>query len=89
MSLQVGKGEALRLLGPNGAGKTTLVKILSTLIPPSGGSAFVNGLDVSRHPHAVRGMIGYVIGEEHSFHWRLTGRQNLWFFAALCNLTRA
>jgi ABC-2 type transport system ATP-binding protein len=46
-------------------------------------------LDVSRHPHAVRGMIGYVIGEEHSFHWRLTGRQNLWFFAALCNLTRA
>ena len=86
VSLQVGKGEVFGLLGPNGAGKTTLLKVVSTLILPSSGSAHVNGLDVSRRPRAVRDMIGYVVSEERSFYWRLSGKRNLEFFAAMHGL---
>ncbi len=86
ITVGVRKGELFALLGPNGAGKTTLIKILSTLILPSSGKAFVNGLDVTKHDREVRKKIGYVVADERSFYWRLTGRQNLRFFAALNNL---
>ncbi len=86
INIQVSKGDLFGLLGPNGAGKTTLVKILCTLILPTEGSAFVNGYDVAKHGYEVRRTIGYVISEERSFYWRLTGRQNLKFFAKLNNL---
>lgn len=87
VTIQVQRGELFGLLGPNGAGKTTLLKILSTLVLPSAGTAYVNGHDVSMSGKEVRRNIGYVISEERSFYWRLTGRQNLKFFATLNNLS--
>ena len=53
-------GEVFGLLGPNGAGKTTTLKMLTTLLPPTAGSARVAGLDVVRHAGGVRRVIGYV-----------------------------
>ena len=87
ISLTVSRGELFGLLGPNGAGKTTLIKILSTLVLPTSGKAFVNGYDVEKEGKKVRKDIGYVICEERSNYWRLTGRQNLEFFATLNNLS--
>ncbi|MFQ6617441.1 MAG: ABC transporter ATP-binding protein [Fidelibacterota bacterium] len=74
------------VLGPNGAGKTTLIKILSTLILPSDGEAYVNGYNILREEKEVKASIGLVSCDERSFYWRLTGRQNLRFFALLNNL---
>ena len=89
VTLQIDKGELFALLGPNGAGKTTLIKILCTLILPTSGEAMVNGLEVTQKGKEIRRAIGYVIGDERSFYWRLTGRQNLLFFAKLNNMSRA
>ena len=86
VSLEILKGELFGLLGPNGAGKTTLVKMLCTLILPDGGRAEVNGFDLSNEDH-VKASIGFVSGEERSFYWRLSGRQNLEFFATLHGLS--
>ncbi len=88
VTLQVQPGEIFGLLGPNGAGKTTLIKMLSTLLLPSSGAAYIFGHDVIREAHRVKSLIGLVASEERSFFWRLTGRQNLQFFAALYNLPR-
>ena len=81
------KGELFGILGPNGAGKTTLAKILSTLILPDSGTALINGFDIYRHQKEIKKFIGYTTSEERSFYWRLTGRQNLSFFATLYNLS--
>ncbi|MHB8095603.1 MAG: ABC transporter ATP-binding protein [Candidatus Aminicenantales bacterium] len=86
VNLDVDQGRCFCILGPNGAGKTTLIKILSTLVIPDGGEARVNGFDVAREAERIKGSIGYAIGEERSFYWRLTGRQNLEFFGALNDL---
>jgi len=83
INLSVKKGELFGVLGQNGAGKTTLLKILATLILPDAGDITVNGYDVIKEPDKVRTSVGYVISEERSFYWRLTGRQNLKFFASL------
>jgi ABC-2 type transport system ATP-binding protein len=83
VSLRIERGELFGLLGQNGAGKTTLIKMLSTALLPSSGSAAVAGYDVVSRARHVRERIGLVSGEERSFYWRLTGRQNLEFFAAL------
>lgn len=79
-------GRVLALVGSNGAGKTTLLKILSTLIIPSSGRALICGEDVTAAPRQIRKKIGFVSSEERSFYWRLTGRQNLKFFAFLHNM---
>jgi len=60
VDLRVGAGEIFGFLGPNGAGKTTTLRMLATLIPPSGGEATVAGADLRREPHLVRERIGYV-----------------------------
>lgn len=86
VNIKVAQGELFGLLGPNGAGKTTLIKMLSTLILPTSGTAWVNGTEIIREM-AVKSKIGVVTSDERSFHWRLTGRQNLNFFAALNGLT--
>ncbi len=86
VSLDVKKGEVFGLLGPNGAGKTTLIKILSTLILPDSGKATVCGFDIVSDSHQVRSKIGLVNTNERSFYWRLSGRENLNFFARLYNL---
>ncbi len=88
VSLEVLPGEIFGLLGPNGAGKTTLLKILSCLITPTAGTARVSGHDVTSAHHRVRSSIGLVTSDERSFYWRLSGRENLHFFAALYNVDR-
>lgn len=82
IDLHVKRGEIFGLLGPNGAGKTTLVKILSCLVLPDRGRAVVGGQDV-RHENKVKPLIGLVNSDERSFYWRLSGLDNLRFFARL------
>jgi ABC-2 type transport system ATP-binding protein len=86
VNIRVKRGEVFGLLGPNGAGKTTLIKTLCTLLLPNEGTALVNGYDVVKEDKEVKRCIGYVVNDERSFYWRLTGRQNLGFFALLNNL---
>ena len=75
------QGELFGLLGPNGAGKTTLIKILTTLLAPSGGTCYVDGLDVVKHADEVRRRINMVSGGETSGYGILTVRENLWMFS--------
>ena len=89
VSLRIDQGEVFGLLGQNGAGKTTLIRMLCTSLLPSGGSATVAGYDVVRNARHVRAQIGLITAEERTFYWRLTGRQNLEFFAALYQLPPA
>ena len=88
ISLEVEEGELFGLLGPNGAGKTTLMKILSTLVLPNSGRAMIFGHDVVAEESEARSMVGLITADERSFYWRLSGRQNLLFFAALYQLQR-
>jgi len=89
VSLNVKVGESFALVGPNGAGKTTLIKILSTLVLPTSGEALVAGYDIKRQAGRIKRRIGCVVTEERSFYWRLTGRQNLHFFAVLNNIPKS
>jgi len=83
VSLEVAKGECFGLIGPNGAGKTTLVKILTTLLLPDSGEAWVNGFNVVRGSERVLRSIGVMLTGERTLYWKLTGRENLLFFGRL------
>ncbi len=83
VNLEVRPGELFGLLGPNGAGKTTLIKILTTLLAPSSGSAQVDGLDVVEDAHAIRPLINMVSGGETSGYGILNVRENLWLFSRI------
>ncbi len=85
LSISVEKGEVFGLLGPNGAGKTTIIRMLTTLLPPTGGTASVVGCDVVRRPSDVRRMIGYV-PQILSADGMLTGYENLLIFAKLYDI---
>ena len=71
------------MLGPNGAGKTTTIKILTTLLLPSSGSARVLGFDPARQPGDIRGRIGHVFGGDRGLYDRLSALDNLRYFADL------
>ena len=86
VNLTIPHGELFGLLGPNGAGKTTLIKILTTLLLPSSGSAQVEGLDVATHPQEIRRRISMVSGGETSGYGLLTVEENLWMFARFYGL---
>jgi ABC-2 type transport system ATP-binding protein len=83
VSFAVAEGELFGLLGPNGAGKTTTIKMLITLLIPTGGSARVLGLDVVKDAREVRKRIGYVFGGERGLYDRLSAFDNLRYFAEL------
>ncbi len=83
ISFSVTAGEVFGLLGPNGAGKTTTIKMLCTLLTPTSGTARVAGHDVVKEATKVRAALGTVMTGERSVYWKLTGRENLAYFAAL------
>jgi ABC-2 type transport system ATP-binding protein len=86
LSLTVDPGEIHGLLGPNGAGKTTLVKILSTVLLPTAGSARVLGEDVVTGGNRLRRRIGIVFGGERGLYRRVSSRRNLLFWATMYGL---
>ena len=81
VTLEVAPGELFGLLGPNGAGKTTLIRILTTLLAPTSGHAWVAGHDVVAQPQRIRPLINMVSGGESSGYGLLTVRENLWMFS--------
>ncbi len=83
VSFEIQAGELFGLLGPNGAGKTTTVKMLTTLLIPTAGSASVKGFDVVDRADEVRKRIGFIFGGERGLYWRLSGVDNLRYFASL------
>ena len=89
VSFSLEKGKILGVLGPNGAGKTTLLKILATLILPDKGSVLINGWRAGIDDNKIKSFTGLVSSQERSFYWRLTGRQNLEFFAVMHGLENA
>lgn len=86
VNLKVKRGETFGIVGPNGAGKTTLIKILCTLVLHDEGEAYVNGFDVQKEPAEVLKNLQAVLPGSRGFSWRLTGRQNLEFYALLYGL---
>jgi ABC-2 type transport system ATP-binding protein len=88
VDLSVPEGTVLGLLGPNGAGKTTAVRILATLLKPDAGRATVAGFDVLRQSEEIRRVIG-LSGQYAAVDENLTGRENLWLFGRLYQLTSA
>ena len=87
VSFEVGSGEIVCVMGANGAGKSTLARILGGLLLPSSGRARVAGGDVSHATSEFRRRVSYVVGDERSFHYQVSGRENLRYFAALHGLT--
>jgi ABC-2 type transport system ATP-binding protein len=87
VSFSVAAGEVICVMGPNGAGKSTLVRILAGMLLPSAGRARVGGIDVETGGLAFRRRVAFVVGDERSFDFRVSGRTNLLYFAALHGLS--
>ena len=87
LSFEVRHGEVFGLLGPNGAGKSTLIRMLTTLVPPTSGSARVQGLDIVREARAIRNIIG-VIPQAMTSDLDLSAEENMSIFAKLYGISR-
>jgi len=83
ISFNVDFGELFGLLGPNGAGKTTTIKMLTTLLTPTSGTAKVLGFDIVKNVMEIRRRIGIIFGGERGLYYRVSGRENLRYFADL------
>lgn len=83
VSFDIYKGEIFGLLGPNGAGKTTTIKMITGILEPTSGEVKLCGIDVNKKPMEALKKIGVVLAGDRSIYWKLTGRENLEYFAAL------
>ena len=89
ISFDIFPGEIFGLLGPNGAGKTTTIKILTTLLAPTSGEAKVFGFEAFGEERFIRHRINFIFGGERSLYWRLSGEDNLKFFADIYKIPRS
>jgi ABC-2 type transport system ATP-binding protein len=89
LEFTIDNGEVLVILGPNGSGKTTLLKLISTMLLPDTGRVLVGGADTRTEGLRVRKQVGFAVANERSFFPRLTGRENLDFFASLEDVPRS
>ncbi|MGB3328374.1 MAG: ATP-binding cassette domain-containing protein [Thermomicrobiales bacterium] len=89
ISFTVPQGTIFGMLGPNGAGKTTTIKMLSTLLIPTGGTARINGFDITRQELEVREQLGVLFGGDRGLYNQLSGWENLRYFGALYGLDDA
>jgi ABC-2 type transport system ATP-binding protein len=86
VTFSVAPGEVVCMMGPNGAGKSTLARVLGGLLMPSSGRATIAGHDAAAASPALRRAVSFVVGDERSFHFGVSGRENLLYFAALHGL---
>src|SRR5438094_3719226 len=87
VTFEIPAGEIFGFVGPNGAGKTTTLRILATLLPPSGGRAYVGGIDVMADPYSVRDVIGYM-PDFFGVYDQLTTNEYLAFYASCYQVPR-
>lgn len=88
VSIRVERGEVLAMLGPNGAGKTTTVRMMTSILPPTSGTALIAGFDVVRQSEQVRQHVG-VLTEQHGLYERMRGLEYLDFFGQIYGMSRA
>jgi ABC-type Na+ transport system, ATPase component len=89
LSFAVKEGEIVGLLGENGAGKTTTLRMLATMLKPTHGEAFINGYSIIKNPQEVRKSIGILFGGDVALYDRLSGRENMLYFAKLNGMHEA
>lgn len=89
VSFEVQNGEIVGLLGENGAGKTTTLRMLSTMLKATEGTAIINGYDINKEAGKVRGEIGILFGGEVGLYDRLTAKENIKYFAELNGMSEA
>ncbi len=87
IDFEITRGEIFGFLGPNGAGKTTTIKMLTTLIPPTGGQASVFGIDITKDPLSIRRRIG-VVQQQESYELGLTTEQSLNLYGLMWNVSK-
>ncbi len=85
VNISIKEGEIFGLLGPNGAGKTTIIQILTTLLQPTSGYAIVDGYNILKKPKYVKSRVGLML-ESDMLYYRITGYDNLKFFAKIYNI---
>ncbi|MCC6697759.1 MAG: ABC transporter ATP-binding protein [Candidatus Hydrogenedentes bacterium] len=88
LNLIIEEGDIFGFIGPNGAGKTTTIRILSTLLAPTAGVAYVDGIDVSKHPYEIKKILGYM-PDSFGVYDGMRLREYLDFFGAAYKIPRA